>query len=192
MPKIVDHDAYREELLSRAFALFAEQGYGTVTMRGMARALGVSTGKLYHYFDTKEAIFLGVVRHVADRDVARAIEAVRGGETPLEQFRLLLGFVRANAESLRRFLFLVIDFHRHRGGDSGHPLVARTVGFYRESIRLQLERSDDATAALLLNALIGALIQETLDPDAPRLEGQLVLIERLFSGMEGALPATGT
>jgi AcrR family transcriptional regulator len=50
MPKIVDHDQYRKELLSKCFDLFAEKGYGSITMRQIAEGLNVSTGTLYHYF----------------------------------------------------------------------------------------------------------------------------------------------
>ncbi|TVR00365.1 MAG: TetR/AcrR family transcriptional regulator [Deltaproteobacteria bacterium] len=194
MPKIVDHEAYRKELLGKAFTLFAAQGYARVTMRAMARALGVSTGTLYHYFDTKEAIFLGVVRHVADRDVALAIEQVQGASGHTEQFRRLLAFVREHAANLRNFLYLVIDFHRQSEDPSGRDIIARTVAFYREAIRQQLggDTHDEARAALLLNALIGALVQEALDPEAPPLETQLTLVERLFVDLEGSLPATGT
>ena len=57
MPKIIDHDRYRAELLVKCFDLFTSQGYAAITMRQIAIGLNVSTGTLYHYFDSKEAIF---------------------------------------------------------------------------------------------------------------------------------------
>ncbi|MGB6015410.1 MAG: helix-turn-helix domain-containing protein, partial [Nodosilinea sp.] len=48
MPKIVDHDQYRREILDQCFDLFAEKGYAALTMRQIAQELGVSTGTLYH------------------------------------------------------------------------------------------------------------------------------------------------
>ncbi|NJL79674.1 MAG: helix-turn-helix transcriptional regulator, partial [Richelia sp. SM2_1_7] len=58
MPKIVDHEKYRKELLWKSFDLFAQKGYGSVTMREIAKELGVSTGTLYHYFPNKESLYL--------------------------------------------------------------------------------------------------------------------------------------
>ena len=57
MPKIVDHEQYRKELLGKCFDLFAQKGYGSITMRQIAQGLGVSTGTLYHYFPSKQALF---------------------------------------------------------------------------------------------------------------------------------------
>jgi AcrR family transcriptional regulator len=39
MPKSVDHIQYRKELLNKCFNLFAEKGYGSITMRQIARGL---------------------------------------------------------------------------------------------------------------------------------------------------------
>jgi AcrR family transcriptional regulator len=39
MPKIVDHDLYRRELVSKCFDLFAEKGYGSITMRQISQGL---------------------------------------------------------------------------------------------------------------------------------------------------------
>ena len=53
MPKIVDRDRYRKELLNKCFDIFAEKGYSSVTMREIGSEIGVSTGTLYHYFPSK-------------------------------------------------------------------------------------------------------------------------------------------
>ena len=61
MPKIVDHDEYRKELLERCFGIFSRKGFSNVTMREIVSEIGVSTGTLYHYFDTKEKIIIGLL-----------------------------------------------------------------------------------------------------------------------------------
>ena len=54
MPKVVDHDQQRSDLLAAAFDLFADRGYSATSMRALASGLGVSTGTLYHYFSGKD------------------------------------------------------------------------------------------------------------------------------------------
>lgn len=69
MPKIVDADQYRQELLNKCFDLFANQGYASVTTRQIAKELGVSTGTLYHYFPNKQALFEQLVEQISLQDV---------------------------------------------------------------------------------------------------------------------------
>ena len=64
MPKIVDHDAHRANLALRAASYFSEHGYGGVSMRKVAAHLDVSKSALYHYFPTKEALFLASTKEV--------------------------------------------------------------------------------------------------------------------------------
>lgn len=57
MPKIVDREAYRQELASKAINVFTEHGYNGLGMRGIAEAIGVSKSALYHYFPSKKELF---------------------------------------------------------------------------------------------------------------------------------------
>ena len=68
MPKIVDSQQYRQELLSNCFDLFANRGYANVTTRQIAKELGVSTGTLYHYFPSKQALFEQLVEQISWQD----------------------------------------------------------------------------------------------------------------------------
>ncbi|MEA5464934.1 helix-turn-helix domain-containing protein [Leptothoe sp. PORK10 BA2] len=57
MPKVVDSEEYRKELLHRSFDLFASRGYASVTTRQISKELGISTGAMYHYFSSKQVLF---------------------------------------------------------------------------------------------------------------------------------------
>ncbi|MDK2595641.1 TetR/AcrR family transcriptional regulator [Pseudoalteromonas obscura] len=57
MPKVIDRDAYRIELATKAIDIFTEHGYNGLGMRGIAEALGVSKSALYHYFPSKKDLF---------------------------------------------------------------------------------------------------------------------------------------
>ncbi|MFP4550473.1 MAG: TetR/AcrR family transcriptional regulator [Spirochaetales bacterium] len=65
MPKIVDHDAYREEIASKAVDVFRRRGYAGIGMRELAQELAMSKSALYHYFPSKESLFLACSKNVA-------------------------------------------------------------------------------------------------------------------------------
>lgn len=54
--------ATRAAILAAAAAVFTEQGFERARMTEVARRAGVAKGTLYLYFDTKEALFEGVLR----------------------------------------------------------------------------------------------------------------------------------
>lgn len=59
-PKAEARDT-RQQLLDAALELFAEQGFGGTSMRQLARVVGVRESAIYHHFDSKEALFSGLL-----------------------------------------------------------------------------------------------------------------------------------
>ena len=51
-----------QELTAAALALFVEKGFAATRLDEIAARAGVSKGTLYLYFDSKEALFLAVIR----------------------------------------------------------------------------------------------------------------------------------
>jgi len=56
------HDERREQILDCARRLFSERNYAAVSTTEIADAAGVARGLLNHYFGTKRALYLEVVR----------------------------------------------------------------------------------------------------------------------------------
>ena len=82
-------DAFRGRVVVAATRLFAERGYRGVTLRSLAKALGVSPMTPYRYFENKEELF-AMVRTEAFRRFADAQrDAVAGIEDPEEVLRML-------------------------------------------------------------------------------------------------------
>lgn len=82
-------DAFRGRAVAAATKLFAERGYAGVTLRSLAKALGVSPMTPYRYFENKEELFAMVRTEALTRfaDVQR--DAVAGIEDPEEALRTL-------------------------------------------------------------------------------------------------------
>ncbi|MCM0620877.1 TetR/AcrR family transcriptional regulator [Nocardioides bruguierae] len=122
-------ESRREEILDRAIEVFAERGVDGTSMRAIGEAVGVSHAALKHYFPSREALLVEVLR----RREARLVEDVtaRAGDD-FTSLRLLAdatvrnaaepGFVALHTAMLATG---VLD----PDGEAGEHLVAR----YREA-----------------------------------------------------------
>lgn len=70
----VDEHSTREQILSCAARLFRSQGYAAVTLREIAKSIGMTTGSLYYHFASKEDI----VREILEQGHTRTYRQVKG------------------------------------------------------------------------------------------------------------------
>jgi AcrR family transcriptional regulator len=89
MPKIVDWDARRDEILSATWRVIARDGIARATIRAIAREANCSRGILAHYFDDKADI-LGSALVMSHRRVAARMDARTAGLTGLAALRLVM------------------------------------------------------------------------------------------------------
>jgi AcrR family transcriptional regulator len=89
VPKIVDHEARREELVEATWRVIARAGMVGATMREIAREAGVSTGILAHYFADKEDL-LGYALRLSHRRVYERIHTGTQGLVGLAALRVIM------------------------------------------------------------------------------------------------------
>ncbi len=109
MPKIVNHEERRQELVEAACRCIDRLGIDNVTVREIAKESGYSSGTLAHYFADKDAIMRGALER-ADDNIRLRIAALPDDLDPLT----LLGRVLREAlpfDEERRFeLTLDVNF----------------------------------------------------------------------------------
>jgi len=122
MPKLAHNTIEKNKLkIERAaLQLFTRKGFHGTTVREIAKKAGVSMGKLYIYYDTKEDIFIDLVH-----DLGKKMEAIRQREliplmesldaNSLKKLALAIGkVVRENLDYWRLMYIDVVEFrHRH-------------------------------------------------------------------------------
>ena len=54
------HRARRTHIMESAVVLFASKGFADTTTADICQAAGISTGSLFHYFPSKQAVFYGI------------------------------------------------------------------------------------------------------------------------------------
>lgn len=60
MPKIVDKEAKRREIMHAALKIFTTKGLHEATVSEIAKAGGIGKGTFYHYFSSKEEVVLAI------------------------------------------------------------------------------------------------------------------------------------
>jgi AcrR family transcriptional regulator len=161
-------DARMQELLDAALQVFARKGYRTARLDDVAEAAGVTKGAIYHYFDTKEALLLGVIQHYEALAFGRAEEALRDDRLP----------------AATRIRSLVRKVFAGRGEDTSHELLTLLVrGVAHEVPRVHDRWLRDGPARLW--TLIQELVEEgkargEFRPDADGEVGARLLVSGLM------------
>ena len=163
MPKIVDHDVRRLEILEQSFDLFADRGYAAVSMRQLATALGVSTGTLYHYFPNKSALFEAMLRSLAVSDVETALASLDSGMGLQGRLVVIQAYLSAEADHIKQVLWVTIDYQR-TVGVAAHGLIKEVLDVYHAAIAEHLCDGDWSQASIHISYIIGVLVHRGLVP----------------------------
>ncbi|HAX75319.1 MAG TPA: TetR/AcrR family transcriptional regulator [Cyanobacteria bacterium UBA11372] len=166
MPKIVDRDLYRKELLGKCFDLFASKGYASITMREIAQKLGVSTGTLYHYFPSKEAMFVQLFEERYRQTIASIAPALEKAKTLAERIEIVFDFVARNEEYFLKQLLLDIEFYQQQGREKMQQnkalqqLTERALAEFAKLLGIQ-----DPKFVIYISSLIDGLVLARLYTD---------------------------
>lgn len=104
----------KERILNVAIEEFAQNGYKATSTNVICKKANISKGLLYHYYNSKENIYITVVRHVIDtfkRNIAINIKESnkKGIDYVEEYFDIKFKFFRENPLYSKIIVNLVID-----------------------------------------------------------------------------------
>lgn len=187
MPKQVDHQARRQRLADTAAATIAAAGLEATNLRDVARAGGLTTGSVTHYFASKDELLTAAYEAMMARLAARqAAEPVP--DDPAAIAPLLATYLPQDADSLAEWR-VWLAFTARAVVDPA--LRTRHLGHYRRIIadlaaQLPGERATAGTRADVLVAMIdGLAIRIMLEPadwPAARVEATIAAALPLLTG----------
>ena len=120
MPKDVDHDERREELLEAVWRVVARDGIERATIRVIAKETAWSSGVLAHYFADKDDIIESALRLMYERIAARWDEKLAGLSGLRALHELVLDNLPLDDERELETKFLMNYWSREiRGGNHG-------------------------------------------------------------------------
>lgn len=195
MPKIVDHDQRRLELVDATWRTIARLGIESATMREIALEAGFANGALKPYFPTKDDLLTFAFGHVFNRTNERIAE-VTAGQSGLTALRSFCIEVLPLDEERINEARIVIPFWQKAINDPGKARIHRDsmeqwlaeicqhLAEARQSGAFTTAVADSVLAGQLLNFLLGAQIAAALAPEGQmelglkgQLEGFLALLE---------------
>jgi AcrR family transcriptional regulator len=191
MPKDVDHDARRAELLEAVWRVVARDGLERATVRVIAKETGWSTGVLAHYFADKDEILVSALHLMYERIAVRwtgKLEGLSGIEALHE---LVLDNLPLDDERELETKFLMNYWSRViREGDGvprperrGPQLIDLLSDLVREAQQAGEIRGDEEpedVAEGLLALIDGFSLHALLDPQRLTRERQVELVAREF------------
>ncbi len=124
------------EIKDAAWAQLAESGAGALSLRAVARAVGMTVQSLYHYFDSRDALLTALVTdgHGALADAAQAgADASRGRPARERRLAATAAYRRWAHDNRASFLLLygtpVPGFEPLPGGGSGEAALRLAAPF---------------------------------------------------------------
>jgi AcrR family transcriptional regulator len=136
-PKSSLHEIKRDEILDVAAQCFAERSYPAASMNDIAAAGGTSKARLYHYYESKEAILFDLL----DRYTQRLLAIIGQAEATAQ--RRNLDERAALHELIRSFL------QEYETSATRHVALLHDTKFLGEAQRkLILDRQRDVVAAV--------------------------------------------
>lgn len=191
MPKIVDRQQYRKQLLTESFELFAEIGYGKITMRQLAQKLGISTGTLYHYFPSKEEMFIQLVEELAQRDISNFLLQAESVPPDIRsRVRAILDFTQENRDYFCKQLTIGMDYYQQQVSEKAvvkDDLSQRYITISEqldretiEAINKYLQITNYAIGEFILIFINGLLLCQIYQPNFKSWDAQAeILIEAI-------------
>ncbi len=182
MPKLVDHEAYRCSLLRDSFEVVAKVGYGSLSMKQLAQSLNVSTGLIYHYFESKEDWFVSLVVYYSGEIFASLTQEVPS-DTPIsDRARLLMEHIDRHKEVYANLISVASDYARMPSAErqDGTLELAMVADRLYELVATLFE-TNDTTARAIVAHLIGVVVTNRLDPRGVDVSAHLPYIWSLLS-----------
>ena len=111
MPRVVDKEAKKMQILQVAMKVFARKGVVKTKMIDIATEAGIGKGTIYEYFRSKEEIFASAFTYFFETMMGEINQAIQAEHDPVRQLQIitelsLKSLIEGNAE----FADIMMDF----------------------------------------------------------------------------------
>lgn len=175
----------RQEILEAALDQFIRKGYADTKIKDIAAAVGMSVGLLFHYFESKEALYIELIK--LGTSAPKGMAEGFGQVDPLTFFemsaRYTLGYAAESPFTAKMFVLMGNAYY-----SEGIPKKAReiaiTANFYSETVPLIMAGQQQGTirqgdplalSTAFWTALQGTIEVYALNPELPLPEAEWLI-----------------
>jgi AcrR family transcriptional regulator len=164
-PKSSQHELKRDEILDVAAQCFADRSYPAASMNDIASACGTSKARLYHYYESKEAILFDLL----DRYTQRLLALIGQAEAAAQRrnlddraalHELVRGFLEEYENSATRHVALLHDTkflgeaQRELILDRERDVVSAVTRFVRRAYPKRVDTANQTPVTMMLFGMI--------------------------------------
>lgn len=164
-PKSSQHELKRDEILDVAAQCFADRSYPAASMNDIAAAGGTSKARLYHYYESKEAILFDLL----DRYTQRLLAIIGQAEATAQRrdlderaalHELVRSFLQEYENSATRHVALLHDTkflgeaQRDLILNRQRDVVSAVTRFLRRAYPLRVSVANQTPVAMMLFGMI--------------------------------------
>lgn len=164
-PKSLQHELKRDEILDIAAQCFADHSYPAASMNDIAAAGGTSKARLYHYYESKEAILFDLLERYTQRLLsiigqAEATAQRKNLDDRAALHELVRTFLAEYETSATRHMALLNDT-KFLGGEQRElilnrqrDVVSAVTRFLRRAYPARLNAVNQTAVAMMLFGMI--------------------------------------
>jgi TetR/AcrR family fatty acid metabolism transcriptional regulator len=187
MPKIIDKDEKKAEILRAAMQVFSQKGVAKTKIIDIAKSARVGKGTIYEYFGSKEDIFREAFEKVYYESERLLEEAIVSTDDPEEKLKYIIQIsLTSFMENSDDFIGIMMDFWaegiRNKSADVLKIIdLEGLYGKFRKLISSILqdginkgkfrELDTQITASVLIGAFDGLILQMIMNPKMINLKG---------------------
>ncbi|MFS0893107.1 TetR/AcrR family transcriptional regulator [Microbacterium sp. 179-I 3D3 NHS] len=192
MPKIIDHDQRRRDIVEVAKRIILKGGFEAATMRSIAAEAGFANGALKHYFPGKESIVAATFEAVLLEHDTWLQQSISEGTTADEMLRQVLeGTLPSGADEIASGRVLLALWEYAMSNEALTELYRTHLGRWRAMLVTRMEAARDAGAIRdqdygpladeFISVAVGATVINLMHPDGERLAGYRDYIDRFLA-----------
>ena len=201
MPKIIDKEVKKLEILHAAMKVFAHKGILNTKMIDIANEARVGKGTIYEYFRSKDEIFITAYQYVFTEANNNLTEALQTTSDPVKKLELVLNITFDSfmghsgefaaimmdfwAEGVRRKDSKVLDAFNLKGVYTEYRALVSSI--LQEGIKKGIFRDMDVNlvSSAFLGTLDGLALQWIIDPGAVNLQKvPAVILDGFLNGIK--------
>jgi AcrR family transcriptional regulator len=203
--KVEGEKGTKEKIFDAAIDLFAEHGYDRVSVRDIARAVGITESAVYRHYTSKDAILESIFAYVEGRIFPQAPEGSLDAMVEAMSFEEIIASVPRfmiadrNLSRITRIMLIELYHNEKIGNYFRRELIERPIDETEVLFRKLLEHGkirpcDPRTVATLFISLMVSWYFQTFilnygEWDTERIEQKTMAEIRMFADMfrpEGA------